>query len=556
MKILKNLLHFIMFISAWCVTLLVIGLTIVLVGGNHVSFDTPQMNLTKEIGVVVYNDNFRQCDSCLLRKNVDNLWELYLEGTPEERGLCYAQLAGDLIREQEDVFIEQIHKVIESNTYISILQRAVKFFNKDLDEYFSDEYKKEIYGIATANSSDYDFIGASYERQLNYHAAHDIGHAMQQYMLVGCSSLAAWNDKTIDSCLIVGRNFDFYFGDRFSENKVVMFVHPTDGYSFASVCWPAFIGVASGMNEKGLTITINAAKGNIPIVARTPISILARQILQYASSIDEAYCIAQNTETFVSESLLIGSAIDKKAAIIEKSPTQTALYLVDESSLTCTNHYQSESFANDEANLENIATSDSKYRQERLEELLNYYQSISTSDIAQILRDRYGKGNRDIGIGNEKSINQFICHHSVIFKPDSLLMWVSTGKFQTGKYICYDLNKIFSSRDFSKEIASHELDIDADSASILDAQRKSLFVSQSEFINEKMSKNESIDNEYISTFVNNNPFYFHTYELLGDYYLSQNDKIAAKAEYKKALDCEISRTDKKAEIEHKYEKCN
>ena len=37
---------------------------------------------------------------------------------------------------------------------------------------------------------EYDFIGTPYERQLNYHSAHDLGHAMQDYMLVGCSSFA------------------------------------------------------------------------------------------------------------------------------------------------------------------------------------------------------------------------------------------------------------------------------------------------------------------------------------------------------------------------------
>lgn len=221
------------------------------------------------------------------------------------------------------------------------------------------------------------------------------------------------------------------------------------------------------MNETGLTVTINAAKSAVPTGSATPISILTREILQYAATIDEAFAIAKKRETFVSESILIGSAKDGKAAIIEKSPEKTVLFTGKEANrLICTNHYQSEEFSKDERNMENIRTSDSPYRFARLTELINEDLPIDVSKAASILRDHKGLQNTDLGLANEMAINQFIAHHSVIFQPEKRLMWVSTSPWQCGKYVAYDLNKIFKDTiDWQHEIYSSDLTIPEDKLS-------------------------------------------------------------------------------------------
>src|SRR5690606_6731188 len=112
--------------------------------------------------------------------------------------------------------------------------------------------------------------------------------------------------KTIDGEMIVGRNFDFYAGDDFAKEKIIAFVNPSEGHKFMSVTWGGMIGVVSGMNDQGLTVTINAGKSEIPFVAKTPISIVTREILQYASNIEEAIEIAKKREVFVSEAIFVG----------------------------------------------------------------------------------------------------------------------------------------------------------------------------------------------------------------------------------------------------------
>ena len=113
--------------------------------------------------------------------------------------------------------------------------------------------------------------------------------------------------------------------------------------------------------------------------------------------------------------------------------------------------------------MENIRTSDSPYRFARLTELINEDLPIDVSKAASILRDHKGLQNTDLGLANEMAINQFIAHHSVIFQPEKRLMWVSTSPWQCGKYVAYDLNKIFKDTiDWQHEIYSSDLTIPED----------------------------------------------------------------------------------------------
>lgn len=541
-----------------CVLLLPVVLLLLLTGTAVVLYTTADMKqpqiscdpvtpfrLEEKNGYRSYGGNY-------LRQSESGLWEISLRGDGFERGVAFGQLSKDLLYYQEKVFVNQIRELIPSDSYLKFLRFFLILFNRNLAGYVPQEYRDEIYGTSLSCTSEYNEIGTPYERQLNYHAAHDIGHAMQDYMLVGCSSFAVWGDKSADSTLLIGRNFDFYMGDDFARHKLVSFYRPSTGYNFASVGWAGMSGVLSGMNQTGLTVTINAAKSTMPTSAAMPISLLAREILQYASTIDEAYAIALKRHTFVSESLLIGSAIDGKAAIIEKSTDKTALFYPDANQVICTNHYQSDVFKDDPRNCENIATTDSPYRYERMEELLAQNYPVDITKAAGILRNHQGKENKNIGLGNEKAINQFIAHHSVIFAPEKRLMWVSTSPWQLGKYVAYQLDSLFNEPDFGHELYTSSLTIEADT--MLQQQTYTDLLRYKELtkiIRTSIHQKTSLANSVLQEYQASNPELFYVYQLTGDYYRATGNAAQALASWQKALTKEIPRQSEKISIEEK-----
>ncbi len=379
-----------------------------------------------------------------LYQNDKGIWELYIEGNALERGVANGNLTRELIHHQEIAFMNKLEAMVPSENYRGFLKKMVSWFNRKMYLYVPEEYKEEIYGVSRYGLKRYDDFAPAYVRMLYFHGAHDIGHALQDLMLVGCTSFAAWNEKTADGQLLLGRNFDFYAGDDFGKQKLATFINPDSGNKFMMYTWGGMIGAVSGMNEKGITVTINAGKSRIPTLAKTPISLVAREILQYASNIEEAIGIAKKREVFVSEAIMVGSGDEKRAVLIEVSPKNFGVYEVQNSNeLICSNHFQSKAFEDDRRNEKTIEESHSKYRYDRMQQLVSETDKLTPQKAVGILRNMKGLNGEALGYGNEKAINQLLAHHGIVFKPEERKVWVSSNPYQMGEFVAYDLDEVF-----------------------------------------------------------------------------------------------------------------
>ncbi|MEC3877477.1 C45 family peptidase [Chryseobacterium salviniae] len=505
------------------------------------------------------NDSTFSFKKNYLTKNKQQLWELYIEGNPLQLGYNNGALTQDLMQKQEKIFFSKVEDFLPSKFKQNVLRGFLKWYNRKMYLNVREDFQAELYGLSQYSSDEYNFIAPKYLRNLYLHGAHDIGHAMQDLMMVGCTSLAVWNENTEEGDLLIGRNFDFYVSEDFAKNKVIEFVEPENGIPYLSVSWPGMIGVVSGMNKEGITVTINAGKSKIPLAAKTPISLVTREILQYAKNIDEAIAIAKKRKVFVSESILVGSANDKNAIIIEVSPDNFGVYKVENTSrIFCTNHFQSEAYKNDKRNQKHILESHSEYRYEKLQELLEKNKKLNPEKMAAILRDKSGLKREKIGYGNEKAINQLLAHHAVIFSPQKKLVWISANPYQLGEFVCYDLNEIFSDERLrGGDFAKSELNI-----------AKDPFIDSQEFKNYKKYKMMSeeaekaiegkvlLTDDFLPHYQSLNPDFWLVYYQTGKYYFRQKEYVKAQAEFKKALTKEITTVPDRKNVEHFLKKTN
>ncbi|MEO8067013.1 MAG: C45 family peptidase [Flavobacteriales bacterium] len=496
-----------------------------------------------------------------LGKNEHGLYEVYIEGDDLQRGLAYGVLAQELIVKQEEIFVDRLRKLVPNETWLKSLKYITAWFNRDLPEHVPLELEREIFGESRSFSDAYDFIGPKYHRALNYHAAHDIGHALQDLALVGCTSFAAWDSATADGGLLIARNFDFYLGEEFAKDKLITFIRPTGGIPFMTVAWGGFMGAASGMNLEGLTVTINAAKSSTPYGAKTPISLLAREILEHAATIDSAVAIAGRREVFVSESILVGSARDGRAVIIEKAPDGMDVTRTDSDRLVCANHYQSELFKDSEANTVNVRRSDSMSRWKRMQALLDAEDTLDIAAAVGILRDRKGPDGSDVGMGNPMSINQLIAHHGIVFQPEKRRVWVSSYPYQEGAFVCYDLTNVFrrcASNSVTGPLQEESLTIAADPfLTSPEMKDHALFASVHGEIHDHVlaGKPYHLSPPEEAAFMSSNPRSYLTFADLGDLHRANGDKVKAAVFYQQSLERTVASEAERARIVEAMGKC-
>jgi hypothetical protein len=238
-----------------------------------------------------------------------------------------------------------------------------------------------------------------------------------------CSGLAVGGLCTEGGSYLAGRNLDYpLFLDILINHQALFMVEPHQGQPFASLAWPGYIGVCTGLSKAGVALSQLSAMCRDTSLRGIPAALRFRQGLEAGDS------VAAVTETILGIKGTIGNnvllASTGEARVLELSANRGAVRPPDAGLLTVTNHYQSPTMAPLSGRFPRrppfsalssyyFSEAYSRARDFRLQELAQG-KSLGPADIQTILADNH--------IANPGTIA------SLVFSPGERTLWVARGE--------------------------------------------------------------------------------------------------------------------------------
>jgi len=162
--------------------------------------------------------------------------------------------------------------------------------------------------------------------------------------------------------------------------------------------------------------------------------------------------------------------------------------------------------------------------------------------VVEILRNREGLAENNIGYGNEKALNQMLAHHGIVFQPEDLLVWVSSSPYQMGEFVAYDLNEVFSEdKKENTSVSNSELNIPKDPFLETETyQNYERYRSLRDKIQKAISEETHLKQELLSEFTALNPNFWEAHYLAGKYNLDKGYDTLALMAFQEAETKEIT----------------
>jgi hypothetical protein len=389
--------------------------------------------------------------------------EVRLEGSPEEIGYAHSRLLYRQMVATENAVQQQFAEHVPLAPMRGLLTDVGRVRFRHLDQHIPLRYRREIAAQAIGFSPDpFDPMMATYQRFVFLQSLYDIALSFEHSPMVGCTSFTLNSKRSDKNHVLLGRNFDMEGPEVLDKDKVVFLIFEQDeqggpSIPYASVSWPGFIGVSTGVNAAGLAVVLHGARAGEAKEQGEPVAHTVRALLAGAHSTREAIALLAERRSIISHMLLIADPSGHVVVAERIAGEPPHIRQTDR----LTNHLEGPGKASPE-NIQVMKNTSTMARRRRLDERLeNLSGSANVKHVVAVLRDKKAAGGGELPLGDRAAIDALIATHSVAMNLSTRTLWVSEGPSIAGRFIRFDLAKLLD-RGYRPSGPAEVVTIDAD----------------------------------------------------------------------------------------------
>jgi isopenicillin-N N-acyltransferase-like protein len=367
--------------------------------------------------------------------------EVYLDGTPEEIGAENARLLRQPMIDDEGALWGDFEHYVPWWLARVGIEDWGRVRYRRLEAGIPEPRRRELAAQSLAFAPDpFSSRMPTYQRMLFLHALYDIALPLEHSPVMGCTSFAFAGAGGHE---IVGRAFDFEAGDALDRDKVVYLVREEGAVPFASVAWPGFVGVVTGMNAEGVVLVVHGARAGQPSPDGMPVAFSLRETLAHAHTADEAVTLLRRQRVMVSHLVFVADG-EGNVDVVERAPGHEAQVRRGRERLWLTNTFEGP-LASDPENLHVHETTTSDDRGARVAELLDQRTPADgVADALAVLRDHGCARSGACDLGDRRAIDGLIATHGIVADATARALWVSAGPHLSGAFVKVDLSSVFA----------------------------------------------------------------------------------------------------------------
>jgi hypothetical protein len=333
---------------------------------------------------------------------MDGTQVLFLSGTPQEMGRQHGTLMKKQIRDLVDHVLYGVgvgSSFEKGRWFFGEIQEA----QRRLAPFIDARYLEEMDAIALAAG-----LAKEEVRLANFFPE-----------LFHCSGFAVFGRATVGGKMYHGRILDYLKGIGLEQNAVVMVFQPDQGHAWVNVGYAGFIGSVTGMNARHIGIGEMGGRGEGHWDGK-PMAQLLREIMERASTLDEAIAIMRQGPRTCEYYYVISDGKTKRAVGVAATPETFELVWPGQ-------------------------------KHERLPEAIADVVLMSAGDrykkLVERVKEKYGRIDADAArdlMRRPVAMNSNI--HSALFAPESLDFWVANADSQNvashTRYTQYNLAEL------------------------------------------------------------------------------------------------------------------